>query len=275
MSWGIWIATAVLIGGVAVFLDKYHVSEDARDSTRSLLIRFFVFVDKARIPNFAHELVRFVRRLWGSWWHLGLVTFILFAYWAIVSTFYIGRDILGAKPTDSYWMYLVTWIPFDRTAPHWIAVLLWGAAIGLIALLVCSKILSKITPTSESIAQLGYALLSSLVGWLFVFIGAGGSLLFFSEGPTSVSVPFYSGALLELPLFSLFLSFVAVTPSFIIVNLVFWLILVRLFLRLLKFVSLRVFDAASAPENSPFAYASALIGVCVLLIKLVKELAAV
>lgn len=44
-SWGIWISAAALVAGVGKFLDDHHISSRRKDSVRTALIRFIVYVD--------------------------------------------------------------------------------------------------------------------------------------------------------------------------------------------------------------------------------------
>ncbi len=273
LNWGLWGAASALIVAIGIFIDRYHLSNNVKDSARTFLIKCFLAVERPKIPQFAQSAVGFLRKLWRSWWHLGLLAFMLFVYWAVVSVFYLGRIVLGIRAEIPYLRYVLTWIPFDNTAPFWVAVLVWGALVGVAALLAVSAILLKINTTGNVWEQLSWSFLAYLIGWTFVAAGTPVSLLIFSHGPEFQAIP-ASAHLTEKPLFSLILSFFSSVPALFYSNIVFLLILLRLILKAAQRVLLNVFNVASSPRNSPFAYLCSLLGIGVFGIKLIKELVA-
>lgn len=270
LSWGLWIAIAASLVGAGTFLDRYHVSEEQRNTLREFLIQGFIFIEKPTIPDFSKIVFGFFKKLWQSWRYLGFVLFLVITYWAIVSTFYIFRVFLELPPENGYWHYVINWISLDESPLFWIGVLLWGVGLGFISVYTVSILLNKINKHDSVLPQMGWAMLANFVAYLYLIVGFIGSFIIFSGGPDAVEIP-VSGPMMIFSPFTLFLSLVTVFPAILWVGLIGNLIFLRLLLQVSRYILLRIFDVASDPKHSPFTYACSLGGVLILIVKVVVE----
>ena len=258
-QWAFWIAIAAFIAGAGKFLDENHIGEKRKASTRTALIRMFLWLDQRKVPDLGEPLLRLGRRLHGSPSLLLLPFGLAFSYWAIVTAFYIGREFFGPANVEGYWSYLAGWIPSDRTAIMWVGFLVLFSVPALVGLALIANYFHRAS-LAESQWQVLGLLTKGIVGSIAVsLLGA------------ALALAFGRAAGYALPiLVTASLASVIVPALFLLLTIA--LVICRLALRLSQRILLQIFNVASSPEKSPFTYATSLLGVLVLGGKVLQEL---
>jgi hypothetical protein len=125
-QWGLWIATCLLVVGLAKFLDEYHIRNDLKSRVRDGLIAIFLFIDRPKIANFPGVLYTYLAAALERLGKLGSIIAICATYFAIVACFYFGRLLFGKPPESGLLTYLLTWV----SSAFWAVVVLWGICTG-------------------------------------------------------------------------------------------------------------------------------------------------
>jgi hypothetical protein len=264
-KWALLLALAAFIIAIGKFLDDYHISKATKDSARSVLVRIFVWLDDRTVPDLSKPILISMHRLFVARLGRLIAVSIIFSYWATVSALYICRSFFGPSNTRSYIGYLLGgWIPEDgiwfTTAPL-VASMAVPAMLGLtfIAYFFHRASLARSKPRCIAL------LISGVVG--SICISLVGSKLAYLYDKLNGSVNYDGTSVLAIA------SLASVVVPVVFASLTAMLIVCRWCLRLVKLVLLNVFNVASSPEKSPFIYASSLLSVGMLGVKIIQELA--
>jgi hypothetical protein len=111
-----------------------------------------------------------------------LAASLAFAYWATLSTFYLGEEIFGPANDQSYTSYLLTWIPLDSSAPFWLAFLAAIIIPALLGLFAMAHYFHRASMTDDDASRLGLLAGGLILGILRALSGTGLALVAFGGG---------------------------------------------------------------------------------------------
>lgn len=259
--WAFWLAAAALIAGAGKFLDDYHIKARTKSKIRDVLINLFVWLDKQSVPDLGGFILSYIKRLL-SMRGLGMsMVAILLACWAILSTFYLGREFIGPPNIESYLFYLVNWIPRDRTALIWIGFLVAILVPAFLGLIVMARYFHSASMSDSDRRRIFFLVVGILLGLSIALLGTGISL--------GISMVAIEGGGYFLPLIVAASLASLALPSLLALSTI-ALVLFRWILKFIQFILLEIFDAASSPSISPFTYASSLLSLIVLGAKVIQ-----
>ncbi|WP_029874782.1 hypothetical protein [Rhizobium leguminosarum] len=256
-QWAFWLSIAALVAAFGKFLDEYHIKVATKAKMRNALVGWFVWLDAHKVPDLGGIILRAIRNLFQTRRIALVAVSLAVAYWATLSAFYLGREVFGPPNDQSYGNYLLTWIPLDGSALYWVAFLAAVIIPALLGLLAMAHHFHRASLAENDGSRLGFLALGLLFGVSLSLSGAALALLAFRGGGYFIGIIVFAGmASAALPILLLVLTLL--------------LILIRYGIRLVRILLLHVFDVASGPSVSPFTYASSLIGVLILSVKVVQ-----
>jgi hypothetical protein len=271
-GWGLWIATCLLIVGVAKFVDEYHVRNDIKSRVRDGLIAIFLFLDRPRIANFPGVLYTYlaagVKRLGKP----ASIIAVFITYFAIVACFYFGRLLFNNPPTVGFLRYSLTWV----NSAFWAIVVLWGICTGTASFITAGAFLNRWNSTNLLYRQW---IISGLTLMTLVMIALGTAGGFFVIGSLNPELGLPGGIvsgsgilLVGSPLFLLALSMVCLWHAIALSCAMLVLTIFRSLYLIIHKIALSVLNAASSPMTSPFQYFAALVALCATTFKVIDEL---
>jgi hypothetical protein len=122
-QWAFWLALAGFIAAAGKFLDDYHITSVTKSRARDVLVQWFMWIDGQKVPDLGGLVLRAMRSFLKIRRILLLAIGLAAAYWAILSAFYLGREVFGPANEQSYTAYILFWVPMDESAPYWLAYL--------------------------------------------------------------------------------------------------------------------------------------------------------
>jgi hypothetical protein len=261
-EWGFWLGAATLLSSAGKFLDEYHIRHETKSKARDILVRAFFYLETFSVPDTGRSVARRMRQLGSRFGWRGVVALPILGFFAIVTSLVLLHiDFSDFDDIDLHELpdlllgilgAFVAYIPY--TAYNFSL-----AALAPLPAALCGWfILRFITDTARDFVALFVALLSPIVLVLSLFPVLG---LLQLTGQGGI----YGGAFSVIASVFLILPFVFLSTALI------FLIASRAILQALRFVAMRVFDAASDPKRSPFAYGSTFLSILVLFAKLLLQ----
>lgn len=257
-EWAIWFAVAALVVGGGKFLDDYHIRTSTKSKAREYLVRAFLWLDAKTVPDLGGAILLLTRRLLSLRAVIVMLAALLFATWATMTAFYVGRAIYGPPHTEGYLLYIANWLTRSES-------LFWG---GFLTALVVPSTLGLIVTASwfrsASDATTGPKRITFLAVGLLLGAGlalSGTALLLATLGTGGYRV-------LLIPTASVAATALPAVLFIVTISLMF----VRCLLYAGQRLALNVFDVASAPATSPFTYLFALMGIVTLAAKAVQAI---
>lgn len=259
LHWSLWIALAALLAGAGKFLDDYHISKQSKSVARDALTRWFIWLDEQVVPDLGAPILAAVSRILSARRLWLILAGLSIAYLSTTTAFYVGREFFGPANTQGYVEYVLSWLFIDDRVTFWLVYFLALAipAIGGLAFIAyCFHRAAQTRGAAKRLAFLligviGSAIICSSASLIIILIGGVSAY-----GPPVLAMASVSSILAP----SLFAILTAV------------LMLSRVFVRGVQLILLRLFDVASNPEKSPYTYASSLVSLFILLLKLAQEL---
>jgi hypothetical protein len=262
IDWGLWLTLCALLAAGGMFLDEYHVKDDARSRIRGKLIAMFVFLDKPYLYDFPRA---FYNKISDSYKNKGWIRRMFFGivcYLATVSLFYLAWHI-----KEKYISYIFKPI----TDPFTLALILWVLCVGAVSFAAMRAFLERWNRSSRITTQFMILILALVVLVMFVLGGGLGflmlGLLWPEENILIIDLHRPTGNILPW-----FFSLVSVWHYIALVLIMLLLTFVRGLYLLVHWFFLNVLDAASSPDTSPFRYLGALLALLVVGLKVVVEL---
>jgi hypothetical protein len=257
LPWPLVLALGALLVAIGKYADDYMLNSADKSRIRDYLIRAFLYLEKPSIPEFEKPFIGTANWLWSRLRFWSLPALIVLSYWAFVTFVFFARQIIVGPPPKPYWRYLMTWA---LDSPMWLLYTLW--ALGTImSSILCLAIFLRFAKAAQSMAgRLLLVLFGSVIAQAIVFNGYIGLLFFFGVGiPYGVFIPL--GAIV-----------ISILPAWFITFSTLCLIITRAWVAGLRAVLLHIFDKASDPRVSPFIYATTLLSIILLGIKVISEL---
>jgi hypothetical protein len=281
MSWAIATSLAALLIGVGKFLDDHHVSKNNRLKGRlqHILVIMFLSLNQIRIPDVPIVVSRFVfaHKYRASF---RLLISVSLSYFCAVLLFYNVTFVAAEVPLGDQLFYVAPDAPPDRAALFFsmMATIIFMAAcfpLGRITL----RFLDRRTPlTQRLLTPACIIFMSVLIGPIAMVLMRG---MVFLRGRDIPEMSYISISISEMQFTGEYILKVALVlalygsilePTTLILLLVVILAMVLAALFITKLLMMAVFDRASDPAKSPFAYFFGLTGVIVLLMKLASDL---
>jgi hypothetical protein len=260
-DWGFWLGAAALIVSVGRFLDEYHIRSDTKSKARDLLIRAFFYLETINLPDIGRRIARRIRAFGSRFGWIGVIGLWLLGVLMLATFFtitgarsyslrgqhspleWMGHyvDLFGSSIFNSVFNYgVVSLTPLFAGIAGWLLLrLITDTKRDSLALIT-----ALLSPLAIIISILPIGLFVGLTGW---------------GGTYGLAVWFFFSGFLIVPF--LFLAAILII-----------LIAGRSLLQALRFVAMRMFDAASEPTRSPFVYGCAFLSVLVLFVKLLLGL---
>lgn len=252
-EWGFWIAAATLVAGTGKFLDDHHIKAATKSLARDFLVRWFVWLDSTSVPDLGLSVLRPLAALL-RWRVVVTLFFLLGGSLAITTALYLWRVIYGPDP-GNYLGYVTYWLAGGE-------LLFWGVFLAAILLpAVAGSWVMAIFVARAARAKTSWERAALLVS--AVVLGPAISIVgVLPLALTSISP--YGAGLLGAAL---------VSPALplLLVCLVLLLMALRTVVRVTQWTLLKVFDSASSPSASPFAYASSLLALLILCAKVAQS----
>jgi hypothetical protein len=256
-QWAFWLALAGFIAAAGKFLDDYHITSVTKSRARDVLVQWFMWIDGQKVPDLGGLVLRAMRSFLKIRRILLLAIGLAAAYWAILSAFYLGREVFGPANEQSYTVYILFWVPLDESAPYWLAYLATIIIPSISGLAAMAYFFHRASITGRDIWRFAFLSVGILVAPMFAILSVFGTLLIYGMDAVTLSIIFMAAmASFALP------AFLAICTMA--------LILVRNMVRLAQLVLLQVFDVASSPQKSPFAYASSVFALLILAVKVIQ-----
>lgn len=251
-GWLIVLATVALLHAAAKFLDEYYIRSSTRDSLRTYLIRFFVYLDNTPIPNLspdiARRLVRFSNRH-RTW------------YWCLC-----GLAWIGIPPWSTYVFLAPYAFVIVPAMAIWIGIFLLLTAHAL------ARVKNEVVATSLAVVLPIFALIVVWhLSWKVMMPLYDFALDSFSPEGDDQDKKGTAALLILIGYAHYRVLVVAVFPIALIALTVANLFIMRTMLRAIRWTSLHVSNQASDPSRSPFGYLAALLNIAILAAKLVIE----
>lgn len=256
-QWAFWIALAALIAGAGRFLDDYHIKAETKSKMREALINWFIWLEERKIPDLGGVVFSLLRKLISLRKIVLIVSILLFSYWATITSIYMGRAMFGPANDRSYIDYIMNWIPIDSTAPYWLGFLASIIVPAILGTVTMAHFFHRASTTNYELRRFFFLVSGLVLGVALALSGAGLAYILFQGGGYFLGIIIMAGlASVTLPAFLAVSTLILIVIRFLIIG-------IRLLL-------LSVFDVASGPNVSPFTYASALLGVLILLGKVAQ-----
>jgi len=265
VSWGFWLALAAFVAAAGKFLDEYHIDKEARSKVRSVLVSLFLWLDARAVPDLGLPIWRLVKRIYSANRLLSILSALVITYWSTLTALYIARTILGSANPKPYLTYLIDWIPADSSPIQWLSLLFALSIPALAGVVFIAGTFHRASVVDNDLLKL-----------VLLGVGMVGSVGLAVSGPilaSFIAVATRHGTgydsqsgpdILEYAAFASVLVPIAFATQTIV------LICIRTLLRVVRFVALHVFNVASGPTISPFTYASSLISVLIVGIKVLQ-----
>lgn len=260
------------------FLDKYHVTTKAKSKTRELLIRAFLFLDRPLLPDIPRSIYRVaVGCLRGPKW-LWIIAFLFGGYVSITTVFYVGRLLTHNPPERPYLQYVTFWL-LGPDAIFWVGFVFWTLFFGWASIRSAGAMLRRWN-RGKTWSRLVYLFLAPLlltlcgsISYIGLFILGNVVIELHPEWTYSLpaTVPMiplgYAGLIVD-PYFILALTMLVSAPMLFLCVSLLAITILQWLIALFQWLATHILDAASAPETSPFTYATALLGIVVMTVKL-------
>ena len=258
MSWltavPLWITIGTAISAGGKFLDT-HVGPRANSHLRSTLIKLFLLIDRAMVPNLPEMFWRWLNRSMLRIGRFRVPLLLAALYWLITSSFYVSRTLSGDQPDMPYFKYVLYWIDQSVWFFYWTL-----SALGVFASLALSSIVIARFSRSKSLLMKAVWIVSG--GLLsMAMLTLTGFIIVMLLGGYAIGVALRAGLLSSAPL------------GFVVIVLLVSLCATAL-LRCLRWIFSHMLDAASSPATTPFLYASTFFGFATSMFGILKELLA-
>jgi hypothetical protein len=187
-QWAFWLAVAALIAGAGKFIDDYHVKSTTKSRIRDVLVRWFIWLDDRKIPDLGGFVLKLISRLLSAKRLLLLAFGFVATYWATLTCFYLVRQNLGPPTNDSYVMYILKWLPLDRSSLYWLTYLTLIALPSLIGLVTTAHFLHRAS-IARGNRQMVWLLVSGFFAGIALALSGGfAALLIFGPGGYGIFV---------------------------------------------------------------------------------------
>ncbi|MEA2561410.1 MAG: hypothetical protein QOH06_2914 [Acidobacteriota bacterium] len=249
-EWAYWIAVAALIAGAGRFVDEYHLRAVTKSLLRDKLIHAFFLLEARKIPDVGGFVLSPLRKAFTLKRVLLSASFLF----GLSAASVVVIAVRSKTQLSTIWEYSLR----DLSPMMWLALLSGFAVPAVGGGSFLAYFFHHASTTDRDFLRVGLLALGILAATGMAVLGA-------TFGATILDS--HSLLLSQLLLFSA-LAGLAIPICIAAVTVL--LVVVRIMIGLVRISLLRIFDVASSPAVSPFTYASALIGVLILLFKVVQ-----
>jgi hypothetical protein len=251
-SWVVTLALAGFLTALGVFLDQYYIPLRFKETLRLGLVKAFFWLEDMHIPDSPRRVVMLILRPKQSLGTLySLFLFIINSFVSIIVSFYVLFQ-LGLLGVGIILIMLTVFIGWNDLTWGERAV---GIGISLVYLSIPIPIFLLARLSFRWVFDSKVAIIRYLSPLITVAIVIGGIVLMFLWILPSIDLD--DGVSTAFAISTLI-------PIFLITMTIPIVFGIKLVADLLKVTALTVFQTASGPQTSPFAYAGALAGVLVL-----------
>lgn len=189
-DWAFGFALIALIIGAGKFLDQYHINKETKSAIRTKLVEWFLWLEERPVPDIGSFGLKVFKPIHTTnkifAWSIIPVASLLI----ILSGFYTGRLLFGPPHTQSYFSYIINWIPFTENILFWgpFLVSLWVPSV--VGTLTILRFFQKASLSEKEASIIGNLVIGVVLAVIISSVGAIISLVVFDAGGYNMNIIF-------------------------------------------------------------------------------------